>query len=158
MQKDNDQQLPSDINPEWKVGIVASSFYKEEIDSMVNLAKSTLITAGIFEENISIHQVAGSFEIPLIGRALAEKKEVDAIIGLGIIIEGETEHARLLAEQTAQGIMDVQTRFGVPFAFEVLYVKNLELARERALGEENKGKEAALASLHSLAKLYAISS
>ena len=147
-------KLPSTINPEWKVGVVASSFYKEEVDSMVNLAKSTLVDAGLQEQNISIHAAAGSFEIPLIGRALAEENQVDALIGLGIIVEGETEHARLLAEQTAQGIMDVQVRFGVPFAFEVLYVDDLELAQERA----GKGKEAALAVLHSLGQLATISS
>lgn len=150
--------MPLDINPRWTIGIVASSFYEEEVDVLVEGAKKVLSEAGIAPENVSVHEAAGSFEIPLIGRALAEARQVDALIGLGIIVQGETHHAQLLAEQTARGIMDVQLRFGIPFAFEVLFVKDLRLAVERATGGQNKGKEAARAVLHSLAKLQSIRS
>jgi|TARA_B100000315_G_C14271892_1_gene449054 6,7-dimethyl-8-ribityllumazine synthase len=158
MRTDPLQHLPDTINTNWKVGIVASSFYKEEVDALIGAAQSTLLGAGLSENNVQTHWAAGSFEIPLIGSALAESAHVDALIGLGIIIEGETEHARLLAEQTARGVMDVQLKYAMPFAFEILYVKNLQLARERASGEQNKGKEAAHAVLHSLAKLHSIRS
>lgn len=158
MQNEPNQQPPDYIDSQWRVGIVASSFYKEEIDSMIHEARSFLIDSGIQEEKVKVHFVPGSFEIPLIGRALAEENKVDALIGLGIIVEGETQHAHLLAEQAARGIMDVQLHTGIPFAFEVLYVNDLQLARERALGDKNKGKEAAHAVLHSLAKLHSIRS
>ena len=77
---------------------------------------------------------------------------IGALIGLGIIIEGETHHARLLAEQAARGIMDVQLQYGIPFAFEILYVDSLSLARERL----DKGREAAYAVPHSLEELKRI--
>lgn len=123
---------------------------------MVDAAESVLVSSGIYKENISVHTVPGSFEIPLVGSALAKSGKVDALIGLGIIVEGETQHARLLAEQSARGIMDVQLQYEIPFAFEVLYVEDIEQARKRAMGDHNKGKEAAHAVLHSLAKLHTI--
>jgi 6,7-dimethyl-8-ribityllumazine synthase len=135
------------------VGIVFASFYPDEIRALVEGAKKELITAGMPAANISEHEVAGSFEIPLIGAALTEAKKVDALIGIGIIVEGETHHARLLAESVAHGIMDVQVRYQIPFAFEVLYVKDLAQAKVRAEGEDNKGGEAARAVLHSLAQM-----
>lgn len=150
--------LPKNINPGWRIGLVCSSYYKEEIEKLVDGARQILEQAGIPPSHISLHWVPGSFEIPLIGAALAKADAVDALIGLGIIVEGQTEHARLLAEHVARGIMDTQLRFVIPFAFEVLYVKDLKQARERSQGEANKGAEAALAVLHSLAELSRIHS
>lgn len=156
MRNKQEQTLPAEVNPLWRVGIVASSFYKEEMESMIEAAHALLLQAGIHSDGISIHTVPGSFEIPLIGSALAKAGSVDALIGLGIIVEGETQHARLLAEQSARGIMDVQLQYNMPFAFEILYVHTMEQARKRARGEQNKGTEAAHAVLHSLAKLHTI--
>lgn len=148
MKLSTNQERPQ-ADPAWRIGIVASSFYKEEMDQLIDGAGEALAAAGVPRENISVHHAPGSFEVPLIGRALAAKGTVDALIGLGIVVEGETHHARLLAEQSARGIMDVQVRYGLPFAFEILYVKTIEQARERL----QKGEEAAYAVLHSLVEL-----
>lgn len=148
------QELPQLIsaNPAWKIAIVHASFYKEEVGAMVNSAKQALLAAGIPEANISVHGVYGSFEIPLLGAAIAEAKHADAILGLGIIVEGETDHARLVAEAATHGIMEVQIRHRVPFAFEILLVDDLRYAAERA----DKGAEAAHAALVSLQALAAL--
>ena len=108
MRKTSLHDLPPSIDPSWRIGIVASSYYKEEIDALVAGAIDTFRKGGIPPENIQRFDAPGSFEIPLLGAALAAEKKVDALIGLGIIVEGETEHARLLAENVARGIMDVQ--------------------------------------------------
>lgn len=142
------------LRPTWRIGIVYSSFYKEEIEVMVEGAIKTLEAMGLTREHISLHPVPGSFEIPLVGSALAKKDAVDALIGLGIVVQGETHHARLVAENTARGIMDVQLKYDVPFAFEVVFVDSVYLARERL----HKGEEAALSVLHSLAKLSTLQS
>ena len=141
-----------EVDPSWKIGIVASNFYKEEMDTLTQHAVTALENAGIPTKNITVHHAAGSFEVPLIGAALAENKEVDALIGLGIIVEGETHHARLLADSTAAGILEVQVKYVIPFAFEILYVDTLQLAHDRL----NKGEEAAMSVLDSLAKLRSI--
>jgi 6,7-dimethyl-8-ribityllumazine synthase len=144
---------PEHVDPSWRIGIVAARFYEEETDALVEGAKKALMDTGIPADNISIHEAPGSFEIPLIGGALAEAKKIDALIGIGIIVEGDTHHARLLADATTQGIMATQLKYGIPFAFEVLYVDSLALAQERTKGEHNKGTEAALAVLHALSTL-----
>jgi 6,7-dimethyl-8-ribityllumazine synthase len=145
--------LPTSVNPSWRIGLVCSSYYKEEIEALIAGARMVLTNAGISASNIHVHWVSGSFEIPLIGAALAEARVVDALMGFGIIVEGETGHARLIAENAARGIMDVQLRYRIPFAFEVLYVQNLDQAKSRVTGEQSKGVEAAIAVLHSLAEV-----
>ncbi len=146
------------INPAWKIAIVYSSYYPEEVSHLVQGAKDALTDAGILAANVSEHPVTGSFEIPLLGAAIAEKKVADAIIGIGIIVEGETHHAGLVAHETARGIMDVQVRYQMPFSFEVLYVKKLSQAKVRSAGAQNKGGEAARSVLHSLAEIAKLGS
>lgn len=148
------EKIAESLRPAWRIGIVYSSFYEDEMKTMVDSAITTLKAIGVQQNNISEYPVPGSFEIPLIGAKLASSHSVDALIGLGIIVEGETHHARLVAENTARGIMDVQTRYALPFANEVLYVDTLELAKSRL----DKGKDAALCVLHCLAQLKELQS
>jgi 6,7-dimethyl-8-ribityllumazine synthase len=156
MQTSRQFTAPTGVKPEWKVGIVYAPYYKEETESLVKGAKDMLLAAGLKEENILLSVAPGSWEVPLIGRALAQAGKVDALIGFGIIVQGDTKHAEMLADGVVQGMMEVQIRYGVPFAFEVLYVNTIEQARERALGEDNKGKEAAAAVLQTLVEIDAI--
>lgn len=141
------------VNPKWKIGIVASEFYPKEMMSLIKGAHDTLLKAGIKEKNIVIHRIPGSFEIPLIGAALAKKKKVHALIGIGIVVKGETKHADLIAKEAARGMMDVQVTYRIPFACEVLLVSSLKQAQDRTKGAANKGREAATTVLQSLAKL-----
>lgn len=156
MKRDSHSPVSVAIDPSWRIGIVHSTYYKEEIEGLIEGAQAVFGAAGFPEDRISLHPVPGSFEIPLIGAALAKAKKVDALIGFGIIVEGETYHAKLLADQVARGIMDVQVQLSTPFAFEVLYVHSLEQARARCFADASKGREAASATLHSLAELKRI--
>ena len=153
-EEDIQEILEQSLRPSWRIGIVYSTFYKEEMKTMLDGAVEKLLQIGMKKENISLYPVTGSYEIPLIGAALAKNKSVDALIGLGIIVEGETHHARLVAENTARGMMDIQTNFALPFANEVLYVDTLKLAQDRL----DKGAIAALCVLHSLATLGSLQS
>ncbi|HBU09590.1 MAG TPA: 6,7-dimethyl-8-ribityllumazine synthase, partial [Candidatus Peribacter riflensis] len=150
--------LPARISSSWRIGIVHALFHDEAVSSMVQGARQVLAQAGIAAGNVRTFPVAGSFEIPLIGAALIAAKEVDALIGLGIVVEGETHHARLIAENATRAIMDLQVRHTVPFAFEILYVKDSAQVQGRVTGEGNRGAEAARAVLHSLAQLKALHS
>lgn len=154
LSQSNAQATELRVNPSWRVGIVHANFYAEDMQEMLGYAVSTLVENGIESASITTHAVSGSFEIPLIGAALAKQQRVDALIGLGIIVEGETEHARLVAENTVRGMMDIQTMHALPFVCEVLYVPTLNVAKERL----SKGKDAALCVLHSLAQLEALQS
>ena len=156
MQTSKQFAAPAGVNPEWKVGIVYAPYYKEETESLVKGAKDMLIAAGLSADNIILSEAPGSWEVPLLGRSLAQAGKVDALIGFGIIVQGDTKHADMLADGVTRGMMDVQIRYGIPFAFEVLYVNDIEQARARAFGENNKGKEAAAAVLQTLVAMHAI--
>ena len=154
MKKNSTSSMSYPVDPSWRIAIIHATYYKEEIGAMVRSAEVALRTAGILAKNIALYAAPGSFEIPLIGAAIAESKAADALIGLGIIVQGQTRHADLLAESVAHGMMNIQVRYRIPFAFEVLYVDALEQARARG----QKGNEAAQAVLHSLAELRRIPS
>jgi 6,7-dimethyl-8-ribityllumazine synthase len=135
---------------------VYATYYKEEIAGLVDSAKALLLEAGIEEKGITLHPAPGSFEVPLIGAELAASGKVDALMAFGIIVQGQTHHARLLAESVTHALMDIQIRQRMPFAFEILFVDDIAQARDRATGPDNKGREAAYAVLHSLAELHRI--
>jgi 6,7-dimethyl-8-ribityllumazine synthase len=153
MKNESEAAFPKTINPAWRVGIVASTYHGEIIDRLVAGAIAVFREAGIASDNVRVHRAPGSFEVPLIGAALADSDSVDALIGFGIIVQGETHHARLLAESVTRAIMDIQIEERLPFAFEILYVNDISQAKERAEGTMNKGREAAFAVLHTLAEL-----
>lgn len=143
------ERIEMSLSPTWRIGIVYSAFYKEEIDVMLKGAISTLVDLSVPKDHIAIHSAPGAFEIPLIGSRLAKAQSIDALIGLGIIVEGQTHHARLIAEQSARGMMDVQLQYGIPFVNEVLYTDTRELAGQRL----HKGEEAAVTVLRTLVEL-----
>lgn len=132
-----------------KIGIVYGDFYEHEMQTMVDACTDKLRNMGMTEEHISLHPVPGAFEIPLIGAKLFEQDAVDALIGLGIIVKGETEHDEHIARECVRGMMDLQTRYQKPFVYEVLHVNALELARARL----HKGAVAAECAINCLAKL-----
>ena len=113
MKQDARLPLPAAVNRAWRVGIIHSSYYRDDVSAMVEGAERVLCASGLPAANIRRIAVPGSFEIPLAGAALARSGEIDGLIGLGIIVEGETHHARLIAEQAARGIMEVQVREGI---------------------------------------------
>lgn len=128
---------------EVRIGIVYSQWYPEIVELLRASAIREFVKQGIAEGNISEHPSPGSFEIPLIGRNLAQEESVDALIALGVIVEGETHHADLIAREAARGCMDIQVHYGIPFGFEILYVDDIALAQAR----RERGEEAARAVL-----------
>jgi 6,7-dimethyl-8-ribityllumazine synthase len=92
--------------------------------------------------------VPGAFELPLIAQAAAVTGRYDAIVALGAVIKGETDHYDHIARECARGIMDASLRTGVPVAFGVLTVTKAAHALARSKpGRHNKGREAAAAAV-----------
>ncbi len=140
-------------DPSWKITIVRSVWYPECTNALTHDAKVALITAGISEENITVIDAPGSFEIPLLAKHAIEDVRCDGVIAFGIVVQGATHHASLVAEQAAAGIMNVQLSTGVPVTFEVMFVDTIEDAQVRSLGPKGKGSLAAHTLLSCLAKL-----
>ena len=95
---------------------------------------------------VTVVEVAGAFELPLIAQELAPAH--DAVVALGAVIEGETDHYEHIAHRASEGLMRVMLDTGTPVAFGILTVRDPEHARLRsAPGPENKGAEAAEAAV-----------
>ena len=129
------------------VAIVASQFNPELVEGLTSHARSEL---AILLPESQIHQFAvpGAFEIPLVVQEIAERGAFAAIIALGVIIQGETGHARLIAEAVTRALLEISLRLHVPVIHEVLLVENEAQARARCVGEEiNRGTDAARAAV-----------
>jgi 6,7-dimethyl-8-ribityllumazine synthase len=127
--------------------IVASQYNPEFVKGLVDATRAEL------EElcpnvQISLFEVPGAFEIPVVLQEVAHRSGVDAIIALGVIIQGETAHAELIGQSVTNSIQDIALRFRTPIIHEVLLVKDEEQARARTLcAEKNRGIEAARAAV-----------
>lgn len=128
-----------------KVAIVVSEWNEEVTEALFAGALSTLLETGVARENIVRVDVPGSFELPFGAQKMAEKSEIDAVICIGCIIQGETKHFDFICAACAQGIMDVGLKYNKPVAFGVLTTNDNKQAMDRAGGKHgNKGDEAAI--------------
>jgi 6,7-dimethyl-8-ribityllumazine synthase len=134
---------PRQIGLRRTFAIVASQYNSEFVNGLVDHARRELeAISPTF--NIVTHEVPGAFEIPLIAQEVAIRGGIDAIIALGVIIEGETQHAALVAKSVTHALQQVSLAQHLPIIHEVLLVKNEDQARARCLGEDiNRGTEAA---------------
>lgn len=134
-----------------RIGIVVSEWNDRITDSLLNGAKESLLEHGVLEENIVVHHVPGSFELPLGAKWMLENTSVDAVICIGCIIQGETRHFDFIAQAVADGIMNVGLHFSKPVIFSVLTCNTMEQAEDRAGGKHgNKGVEGAVSALKML--------
>jgi len=130
-----------------KIGVIVSQFNSNVTEPMLKGALQTLKENKVKKENIDAVWVPGSFEIPLACQRLAQTKKYDALIAVGCVIKGETDHFYYICNEASRGIMEIMLKFNIPIGFGVLTTKNLKQAQIRSRGKENKGKEAAVAAL-----------
>jgi len=127
-----------------RVAIVVSDFNSAITDGLLTGALASLDAAGISDPLVV--RAPGAFELPLLCQRLAQ--DHDAVVALGAVIEGETDHYTHIATQAAAGLMEVSLATGVPVGFGVLTVRESEHAKVRsAPGPGNKGAEAAEAAV-----------
>jgi 6,7-dimethyl-8-ribityllumazine synthase len=131
-----------------KFAVVISSYHNDIAKNLLEGATATLKSLGAKEDDIQTVWVPGSFEIPFTAHLVAQHKQVDAIICLGVIIKGETRHDQYIANEVARGISNVGYTSGIPVIFGVLTTETLEQAKSRAGGSAgHKGEEAAEAAV-----------
>ncbi len=128
-----------------RVGVVVATFNEVVTAGLLQGALEALSAAGAVDPTVV--RVAGSFEIPVVARALAEGG-CDCVVALGAVIKGETDHYEHVATQAIAGLRQVAVETGVPVGLGVLTTRRVEHARARSLpGPGNKGAEAALAAV-----------
>ena len=131
-----------------KFGIVVSEWNVEITRRLLEGAVKTLILHGAKEKNIELKWVPGSFELTLGGQFFAEYRDVDAVLCLGCVIQGETRHFDFICRGVTYGITDLNLNNNIPFIFGVLTTENQQQAIDRAGGKlGNKGVEAALTAI-----------
>lgn len=134
-----------------KFGIVVAEWNPEVTEALYSGAIDTLLQNGASRENIERKTVPGSFELTLGAQWLAEQKDIDAVICLGCVIQGETPHFDYICQAVALGITNVGLKYNKPVIFGVLTTLNLKQALDRAGGKHgNKGDEAAATAIKML--------
>ncbi len=140
------ESVPSAEN--MRFGIVVAEWNPEITQALVKGAIKTLSKHGALNENILVKYVPGSFELPLGAQYFAELENVDAVILLGCVIQGETRHFDYICDGVTQGTMDLNLKYNKPFIFGVLTTENQQQALDRAGGKHgNKGDEAAVTAI-----------
>ena len=127
-----------------RVAVVVARFNKFVTFKLLDGAKDCFKDKGVKSENISVVEVPGSFEIPLIASKLASSSSYDAVVCIGAVIKGETDHYEHVSKIASEGILNVAMSTGVPVTFGVLTTENTDQALARAGGDHgNVGYEAA---------------
>jgi len=135
-----------------KFGIVVSEWNYDVTGALANGAVETLKKHGVKDDDILVKHVPGSFELTLGGQFFAEYTDVDAIILLGCVIQGETRHFDFICQGVAKGATDLNIKYNLPVIFGVLTTENQQQALDRAGGRlGNKGDEAAVTALKMVA-------
>lgn len=128
-----------------RFAIVVAEWNEEITEPLFQGAHEALVKLGVKKKDIIRKNVPGSFELPLAAQWMAEKKDIDAVICLGCVIQGETPHFDYICQAVANGIMKVNLKLNKPVAFGVLTTLNKKQAMDRAGGKYgNKGEEAAI--------------
>ena len=129
-----------------QLAIVASQFNQEYTDALVQSAIDEL-GALVPNARIDLIRVPGAFEIPLATKLILENESPTAVLCLGLIIEGETAHADVVATAVTDQLLKLSLQFSIPVVHEVLLVETHEQAAARCMGTEmNRGTDAARAA------------
>jgi 6,7-dimethyl-8-ribityllumazine synthase len=127
--------------------IVASLFNGQFVQGLIDHATKELKALSP-DATVSLHQVPGAFEIPVVVRELALQQKSDAILALGVILQGKTSHAQNLAQSVTNALQQIALEHGTPVINAVLSLETEAQAQERCLGSDiNRGTEAARAAV-----------
>ena len=137
--------------PQAKVAIISSSWHLDICNDLIDGAKRALAKAGVTQ--VEVMMVPGSFEIPLAAQ-FAFEKGFDAVVAVGLVLQGETPHFDYVCSGVTDGVMSVSLKYGKPIGYGVLMCNNLDQAIARCGRKESiedKGFDSAVAALELLA-------
>jgi 6,7-dimethyl-8-ribityllumazine synthase len=141
---------PESCTTPWRVAIVASLYNPIWVEGLVSHFESELRLI-CPQAKVQIHRVPGSFELPLAVELLAASKEVDAVAAFGVLLNGETAHATLVAQAVTHALLESSLKHHLPVLHEVLLVQGEAQAAARCLEADlNRGTEAARAAVRML--------
>jgi 6,7-dimethyl-8-ribityllumazine synthase len=131
-----------------KFGIVVAEWNAEITNALLDGAVKSLLKQNVKEDNITVKYVPGSYELPLGAQLFLENTDVDAVIILGCVIQGETRHFDFICAAVGQGVMKLNLDYVTPVIFGLLTTNTQQQAIDRAGGKHgNKGDEAAITAI-----------
>ncbi|CAM4456621.1 6,7-dimethyl-8-ribityllumazine synthase [Deinococcus marmoris] len=134
-----------------KFAVISTRWNHLIVDRLVEGAELAFVQHGGKTEHLDHYLVPGAYEVPLIARKLAESGQYDAVVCLGAVIKGDTDHYDFVAGGAATGILNTSLQTGVPVAFGVLTTDSVEQALNRAgIKAGNKGGEAVMAMIETV--------
>jgi 6,7-dimethyl-8-ribityllumazine synthase len=131
----------------FRLGIVAARFNEALVDGLLGRVLEGLKAAGVKEQNVAITRVPGSHEVPWAAQQLATGGQCDCVIGLGVLIAGDTSHHEMVGESVSHALQRVALDSGVPMINGVMVVNSQAQAEARCVGAINRGAEFAAAAL-----------
>lgn len=120
-----------------RFGLVVARFNDELTNELARSAFQCLEANGAKPETIDVVRVPGAYEVPVIAEKMASTKRYDALIVLGVVVEGETQHAQMIIDTTGQSVLDIACRHQIPVINEIVGVRTWAQAEARCLGGEN---------------------
>lgn len=137
-----------------RVAVVVSRYHDGVTTRLLDGARAELRRRGVADDDVLVIQAPGTFELPLLALACADREDIDAVVCLGCVVRGETDHYQWVCQGVTVGIQQASLETGVPIGFGVLTCDTLEQAFARAGGEVgDKGRETVDAVLESIAAL-----
>jgi 6,7-dimethyl-8-ribityllumazine synthase len=136
-----------------RYAVVRATFYGDLAERLTTGAMRALAEEGVAESSVDVHDVPGAFELPLVAKVCASSGRYAAVVCLGAVIRGETDHYDYVCAAAANGIEQAQLDTGVPCSFGVLTVENMDQALARSGGgKRDQGYDAARTAV-SMARL-----
>lgn len=131
-----------------KVGIVCARFNSIFVEQLLSGAEDALLRHGAKAEDITVAWVPGSFETPLVIQRMAQSGKFDALIGLGVVIQGATQHATMINAEVSKAYSQISLATGIPVVYGVVTTENIEQAIERSGSKAgNRGASAATTAI-----------
>ena len=131
----------------FSLGIVAARFNSALVDALLHTVFEKLTAAGVKEKRITVVRVPGSHEVPWAAQALARRRGCHCVIGLGVLIAGDTNHHEMVGQSVSFALQQIALTTGTPVINGVMVVANLKQAEERCGGAISRGAEFARAAL-----------
>lgn len=146
----NKEFIPS--GADFTIGIVVSEWNENITLNLLKGAKQALTDNGVKEENIIVRFVPGAFELPLGCQFMCESGNIDGVVAIGTVIQGETKHFDFVCDAATQGIKDINLKYNIPVSFCLLTDNTLQQSIDRSGGKHgNKGIECAIACMKMIA-------
>lgn len=145
----NTKNIPDVLDK--RFALIVAEWNEEVTEALAQGVHDTLIRNGVKEENILKTYVPGSYELSFGAQVFAKRKDIDAVIAIGCVIQGETKHNDYINHAVAQGLTNVSLKYDKPVIFGVLTPNTHQQALDRAGGiHGNKGDEAAITAIKML--------